>query len=210
MITDTHEIIFSFDNDEKVVIQLHMPLNEVDCCTEFSVVFIQKSKQLVLSRDFLHYNINMLDTLLKKVLKQELMLHSTITKDIGYLFNQESAIICGEKLKEPTFVHYIKRNNELYWPGNDYHLWANGYVAWLYNNFEGDIIFEITPFYPYMYSEPEEESNYISYEEWIKTYKPYFIREIPIKTAQEWLKQTESILQIIDSNIKLWKNPAKS
>lgn len=202
-------MILAFDNDEKIIIQSQDPLNKVSCCSESSVIFMQGNKQLVLSCDFFSYNINILNTLLKKALKCELILHNSITKDIGYLFNQYSAITCGEKLKEPTFLTYIQHDNQLYWPGNDYHLWDKNYITWLYNNSAGAIIFEITPFYPYMYSEPEEELNYISYEEWIKTYKPYFIREIPIKTAQEWLKQTEGVLKKIDSNIKRWKNPTE-
>lgn len=208
--TDIYEITLAFDNDEKIIIQFQEPLSEVNCCTESSVIFIQNGKQLVLSHDLFSYSVNMLNTLLKKALKRELTLHNSITKDIGYLFNQYSAITCGGKLEEPTFLSYIQRDNRSYWPGNDYHLWDKNYITWLYNNFAGAIIFEITPFYPYMYSEPEEELNYISYQEWIKTYQPYFIKEISIQTAQEWLRQVEYILEKMDSNIKRWNNPTES
>src|SRR5579872_931021 len=208
--TDLYEIVFAFDNDEKIIMQSQASLDEVNCCTEVSIIFIQANKQLVLSYDSLRHNINMLNILLKKASKHELTLHSGIIKDIGYLFNQYSATICGEKLKEPTFLTYIKHNNELYWPGNDHHLWAKDYTSWLYNDRDGAIVFEITPFYPYMYCEPEEEPNYLPYKEWITTYKPYFMRKISIKVAQEWLKQTENILRKIDSNIKLWNNPIES
>jgi hypothetical protein len=203
--TQIYEIIFDLYNDEKIVIKSQIPLSEINYCTEASIILIQKSKQLLLAQDSFYSNVKRLNTLLKKVLKQELILHSTITKDIGYLFNQYSAIICGEKLKEPTFLTYIKKNNESYWIGNDYHLWAGDYITWLYNNSDGKVItFEVTPFYPYMYCQSEEEPNHLLYEEWIKTYQPCLIREISIQTAQEWLKQTEFILQKIDSNIQLW------
>ena len=136
-------------------------------------------------------------------------MHNSITKDVGFLFNQYSANICGEKLKKPTYLVFTQRNKKNYWSGNDYSLWAKNFVSWIYNKPDGSIIFEITPFYPYMYCEPEEEPNYIPYKEWIKTYKPYFITTISKETAKEWLQRAELIIKTIESNETQWQNKKK-
>ncbi|HSC25176.1 MAG TPA: hypothetical protein VLB80_03115 [Candidatus Babeliales bacterium] len=192
-----NEIIFALNNHEKIIIQLKSPLSTSDYCSTTPIILMQNNKQLILTKDFLYHNMNRLITLLKKALKNELLSDHYIMHDIGFLFNQYSANLCGEKLKKPTGLIYKKKNNISYWPGNDYHLWAHNYISWIYNKSDRSIIFEVTPFYPYMYCEPEEESNYIPYNEWIKTYKPYLIREIPRAIAQEWLKQAEYIIQTI-------------
>ena len=207
--THVSEIVFTLTKNEKIIISIDIPLTEVNCCTETSIIFIQKNHELVLTNDSLFNNIKTMIVLLQKCINQALLLDNTITKDIGYLFNQYSAIICGENLERPTFVTYIRKNNELYWVGNDYQLWSADYITWLYNCVDGSIIFEVTPFYPYMYCEPEEEPNYISYEEWIKSYKPYFIATLSRERAEEWLKQAEDIIKVIENNQNRWELQSK-
>lgn len=60
-----------------------------------------------------------------------------------------------------------------------------------------------------MYCEPEEEPDYIPYEEWIKTYKPYFITTLSRETAQQWLEQAEYIIKIVDDNQRRWELHSK-
>lgn len=170
----THETILALNDDEKIIIQHQKSLHKIDCHYEDSIVLRYNNSEIILTHDFLYHNLQELAVLLKKALNNELVLHNSITQDIGFLFNQYSAHICGEKLQEPTHLVYVQENGKKYWPGNDYSLWAKNFVSWIYNKPDGSITFEVTPFYPYMYCEPEEEPNYIPYEKWIKTYKPYF------------------------------------
>ena len=55
---------------------------------------------------------------------------------------------------------------------------------------------------PYLFSEPEEEPNYTPYEEWIKTYKPYFITTLSKETAREWIEQADKIIRMVEFNEK--------
>jgi hypothetical protein len=137
--------------------------------------------------------------LLKKAVKNKLKLHKSIIQDIGFLYNEES------EGKEGFF--YTKLENRDYWIGNRSNLWSPVVIygnlqTWIYNNEAGDIIFEITPVYPYHYCDPEEEPNFIPYEEWMKDYKPFLIRTIPKDVAQRWLEQTKLLLKQIKKNIK--------
>ena len=137
---------------------------------------------------------------LKKALNRELLLHFSITKDLGYLRNQN---LCNDIIL-PT---YSFPDGGTRWVGYLYFLWQSNahFDSWIYNAHDGSIIFEVTPFYPYMYCEPEEEPDYIPYEEWIKTYKPYFITTLSRETAEKWLEQAEHIINIIERNQKRWE-----
>jgi chitinase len=73
-------------------------------------------------------------------------------------------------------------------------------MTWIYNDIGGNIIFAITPFYPFLFCDPDEEPNYLPYEEWIKSYKPYLIAKLSRETAEQWLAQANSILEQIDKN----------
>ena len=59
------------------------------------------------------------------------------------------------------------------------------------------------PVYPF---DTEDDKNGISYEEWIKTYKPYLVRTIPRDVAEQWLMQANDILEQIK---KIWKKNEK-
>jgi hypothetical protein len=195
-----HEIVFSLNNEEKVIISLQEPLESVASCYEEYIFLLYNKTKLLLAEGPIYYNMQQFVTFLKSALNNELLLDESITSDVGYLLNEYHS-------DENGFVIYNFPSGVLSWVGYKYHLWEATsdelrLISWIYNNPEGSIIFEVTPFYPYMYCDPEEEPNYVSYEEWIKTYKPYFIREISIAVAQEWLKQAEFILKTIENNIE--------
>ena len=202
---NTHQTIFKINNQKQIIIQFPYSLDNLNPCSELSILFLHKDKKICLTKDFLYHNISKLSNLLKKALNTELLLHSSITQDIGYLFNQYSAYVCGENIEQSISLAYDEKNHTSYWPGNNYHLWSQDFISWIYNAPDKSIILEITPFYPYMYCEPEEEPDYIPYHEWIKTYKPYLVQTIPREIAQQWLTQAEHIINTIEDNVKKWK-----
>src|SRR5437016_11155825 len=85
-----NEIIFFLNENEKIVINLEDPLEEVHCCYEAPVAFIKNSKRYSLSQDAVFYNIKFMRSLLKKCLNKELKLHESIHENIGYLYAQYS------------------------------------------------------------------------------------------------------------------------
>ncbi|HSC25172.1 MAG TPA: hypothetical protein VLB80_03095 [Candidatus Babeliales bacterium] len=198
-----YNIIFTLNTTEKIIIHLEESLENVDCCYRTDITLLQENQYYLLSIDPIHYSITRFHNFLNKALYNELYLHKSLTNDIGYL--------CNEYYQNTTGFVTEELIGGSTWVGYKYHLWEAAskdvrLVTWLYNKPDGSIIIEITPCYPYLYCEPTEEPNYISYNEWIKTYKPYLIREIPHAIAQEWLKQAEYIIQTIESNAKKWKN----
>lgn len=200
---------FTINKQEKIIINYEDSLYDYMYCNEALITLEQNNTCIKLAHDSLYNNMISFTRSLKKGLNNDLQLHQSLTHDIGFLFNQYSARICGKKLKEPTFLTYIIKNDKSYWPGNNYGLWEYDFITWIYNDNNGNIIFEVTPFYPYMYCERKKEPSYIPYNKWIKTYKPFFIKTISKETAQEWLNQAECIIKTIKENVRKWEEAQK-
>lgn len=101
------QFILKINNNEKIIIKHQKSIETINCAYENDIIFRQGTTEIVLSHDFLYHNLEELIVLLKKALANNLSLHSSITKNLGFLFNQYSATICGEKLKEPTYLTYV-------------------------------------------------------------------------------------------------------
>lgn len=195
-----YEIVFAIDNTIKIVIPLKDPVERLGPLYQEKILFFfNKTKKILLSKTTIYHDLLYLADLLKKGLNNELYLHSSITKDIGYFYNEHH-------YHGANFPVTPLPNGNIDWIGYLYHLWqSNAHIdSWIYNKPDGSIILEVTPLYPYMFCEPEEEPDYIPYEEWIKTYEPYFITTLSRETAQQWLDQAERIIKIIEDNQKRW------
>ena len=74
------------------------------------------------------------------------------------------------------------------------------YNSWLYNDKEGNIVFEITPFYPWHDPSQEKNSNFISYEKWIKNYKSILKVIVPLKNIKQWVQQAKKWCKLLENN----------
>jgi hypothetical protein len=152
---------FTLNATEQIVLELENTLNDIDYCYRTNIAFLEQNKKYLLSTDTLHYDMERFSTFLKKALNNQLQLHKSIFQDIGYLCNEYYQ-------KKDGFIIHNFENGGPDWVGYQYHLWEackNNIrtMTWLYNNKDGALIFEVTPCYPYLFCEPEEEPNYISY-----------------------------------------------
>jgi hypothetical protein len=193
------ELEFHLRDTEKIVIKLKENLGEVHCCYEALIVFLGDNIVSELSCESIRHNIGCLSYLLCKSLNKELTLHSSITLDIGLLWNK---VLQHQR----SGLFYINADQRKMWVGCQYILWETrgsmkSLTTWLYNDHDGSIIFEITPNYPWEFEGAEQDSNFIPYEEWIKSYKPFLIRKIPIEVARQWLDQATSVLNKIEENM---------
>lgn len=195
-----HNVTFTLNDTEKIVIELENSIEDLDCCTEAPIVFLHDSKKVILSTNSVQNNMTILKNLLIKALSNKLQLHKSIQEDIGYLYNQYSDYLCNEKSQVQDTFGYTKLEGRDIWAGNKYNLWNSDITSWIYNDVDGSIIFELTPAYPenFYYT----KSQTIPYQEWIKSYKPYLIEKIPHDVAQQWLDQANALLKQIDKNIK--------
>ena len=84
-------------------------------------------------------------------------------------------------------------------------VWSGGFSeprfhTWLYKK-NNTIYFEISPEYPWLSTDPTEEEKldiYISFDQFMKTYKPILVVEIDKAIAQKWLDSCRRILDDLE------------
>ena len=79
------------------------------------------------------------------------------------------------------------------------------FESWLYNNKEGNIIFEITPFYPWHNVTKKANPEKISYKKWIKDYKAVVKTIIPKENLKQWITQAEEVAKNYKLNLNFTK-----
>lgn len=190
---NTYAITFRFNDFEKIVIEIEEPFNLLHCCYQSPIVLYFENKTYWFKDEVILYRINLFVTLLTKALKNELKLHQSIKEDIGYLANEDLQ-------NKPNIVRKETKSIAS-WVGDDYFLWSGDNVStWLYNDKNGNVVFEITPNYKYHFCNLEETLGFIPYEVWAKKYKPCLVRIIPKDIAQQWLDQAQNVITQINEN----------
>jgi len=185
-------INFQLNNSEKIVMSCEENLDQINCCTEGSLTLIEKNNEILLSNDTIHESIFVLHGQLQKALNSDLILHRSITSDIGCLYNEE--------LQDKPGLVYEKFDERDHWVGYNFLLWSSNMATWLYNDYVGNIILEITPVFPGNFISFAEDK--ISYGRWLQNYKPYLIRKLPKEVAQQWLYQADHLLKKIEENVE--------
>lgn len=80
---------------------------------------------------------------------------------------------------------------------------SNDLQTWIYT-INKRIIIEISPSYPWHYLDPKDDEPFETFEQFMKNYKPIAIHEISKETAQEWLKQAQDYLDIVEPQFEQW------
>ena len=190
-------------NQNLITLDSDYTLEETYLCDDVTLsLHLDTDKKYVLSYDCLQYSISTFRGMLQQALESSLGLHDSILLDVGLLWN--------EKANDDTvfsFEYEIIENTE-HWVGLKNLLWSTpGNIkpdlsTWLYNDKNGNIIFEVTPTYHWHYSDPEpDDKDYITYEEFMKNYKPLIIKQIPKDVANEWLSQVNELLKFFEAKL---------
>ena len=88
MKTNNVSINFELTPNEQIGIDLGSSLSEVDPCDDVKIIF-HGNDSFVLSDDCFLYVMCEFMRMMQASLDNAIQLHSSITKDIGYLYNQE-------------------------------------------------------------------------------------------------------------------------
>jgi len=181
--------VMDFKLQDKAVIRIssEKEIEKLFCCDEVIMTLLKDDQSYLLSTDTLHENVYILKNALKEALKNQLFLHSSITQDIGYLYNQ--------KLQFKSDLIYEKYGDNDFWVGMKSLLWNHDLATWLYNDSNGDIVLHITPVYlgNWIGEGDDEEADERAYAEWIVHYKPFWTLTLSPATAHAWLDFAEGI-----------------
>lgn len=156
----------------------YQPTKKLHMFDEVTVVFEEKGKQINLIVDNVNIILHKFKEGLECTLNNQILLPDNIK--IGELGKYFNIYTDNEE--------FNKINYSLFW------LWSGIDVqTWLYNK-NNKIYLEISPTYPWLFSDETEEEGYITFDEFMKTYKPITVEEINHATARQWLDQCNDIL----------------
>lgn len=204
-----YDIVFKLNNKEELVIDLEMPIEALPCFCQTKISFRNGFREYVLNlNEDLETSMKRFQSILSKCLNGQMHLHKSLMDDLGYLHNECLKYALNED-EETWQIHPgLAYDQDKIWIGYDYQLWAsNEFAAWMYNDENGAIIFEVTPRYPGFFIKEEELIVMPSYQEWMQSYKFTIFKIIPREVAEQWLEKTDKIVGHIKD--KFDKNSAK-
>jgi hypothetical protein len=183
-----------------ISIESDFKIDELYSCDDITIK-LNNNKIYILECDCLRYSLLGLRSMLCEAFENKLQLHESINQDIGILWNKE--------FQNKTELIYEECEGQEFWVGRVFLLWSTpgdikpSLTTWLYNDKDRNIIFEVTPTYYWNFIDPlSDEQDYITYEEFIKNYKPLLIEKISKEAAKEWILKIDELLKIIQSNEK--------
>jgi hypothetical protein len=192
-----HEIVFTLNKKEKIIVELMEPLVLIGCGQGVPIFFMQGSGKVKIDSDDMRWDMNSLSSLLTAALRNRLTLHESIKENIGYLYAQLVFYGFDRHMAKKQGLIFDEEDE---WVGTKHLLFAYDIAIWIYNDQQGAIILEFTPWYKGNYFDFEGETDFTQYEQFLKDYKPLFTRTLPRDVAQQWLDQANSILKQITEN----------
>lgn len=133
---------------------------------------------------------------LQNCLEDKIVKDDSIKKNIGYYYNQY------EQKNNRKNLAYKINNGHKFWVGLDALLFYSSMqfepVTWLYSDrIVDDIIFELTPLYPWFYVDHQNTDHFEKYSDWMKTYQPILRSKINKNIIKKWIKQFENFYELI-------------
>lgn len=182
------EIIFKLDTNSFISITIpdlpdkfnyyYEPPGNLHKFDEATTVFRKARRKKELHKDILQEAIIPFHFLLKKALAKELPLPAGIKPgEVGKELN-----------KSYNELPHAKVSSFLLWE-------TNKHTSTLLYNFNDLIYLEIVPTYKWSYVEPSKNECYFTFNEFLKSYKPYYVEVIPHYIALEWQNQCEAIIK---------------
>lgn len=158
------------------------PTEKLHVFDQLAVVFQHKDNSIELAKDTMDSIFVTFEFALEKVLSGNNNLPEKYNAgDIGRIYNID-----------------IETENENYFDSAEFSLWGNkDNSVWLYRK-NNTIYLEISPKYPWLYWDPEEPTPTLSFQDFMKSYKPIALFEIDNNTIRTWLQQCSNIMEIAD------------
>lgn len=178
----------------KIMTRDGVAFTEVDyCCGEIVMYYFLQNNKICIGEQTAGLFFTALIKRMIKVIEYHLQLDSSILENLGILENE----YCHELpyIGSKFVMISIKDSHETYWVGEKYAL-CNTYnttnpklSTWLYHD-KQKILLEVTPLYKWSFIPDDlDDPDFITYDEFMKNYKPLIHRVIPHQIAVQWLDQ---------------------
>ncbi len=155
-------------------------------CLECDVDYVDEEKGLMIRFGYAQVNqfyggfVAM--NFIQNLIENKKFFDTSVTSDLGFEWNQfYEGLIKNTDILEK--YHFVSNAHKLIRPY---------YNSWFYNDEHGNVIFEITPFYPFHYETKKTHPDFITYKQFMKNYKPTLKMIIPKERLIEWNEQAKS------------------
>lgn len=138
-------------------------------------IFLEKpSGSLQLFEDILQEGLlPLIEVLRQFVLKKQESL-SIVPGDLGRLYNMD-VFFESYKISPETIV------------------WSHKSIITFLYNVDNEIYLEIAKSYPWHLSDSKQADNFITFDEFIKDYRPCFVKKMDLDLIQSWIRQCERL-----------------
>lgn len=197
----TFDIYFKVNDKEYIKIECPHQEEDLFRYDEVTISFCDSNghQYTLYTDDFIIEALRCFQVLLERVINNRSALDTSIesgitSRDIGYLWNEDLQA-------KDYLVTAINSDGVKYWIGLNHLLWSSlrNLTTWLYNS-QNKIFIEITPVYQWHFNNPKKDHIFVTYDEFMKNYRPCVIREISKEIAQEWLAKVNQLLKIVEAN----------
>ena len=154
------------------VIPEHIGKDDCEVCAHCDIDYVDEEKNITIR--FGYEEISSVcyfiakSGQIQKLIDGKMTIDSSIVQDLGFEWNR-----FFKDCKQKT-----KASNYFCW-SNDHKQIRPYFNSWMYNDEDGNIIFEITPFYPWHYETKKSNPDFITYKKFMKDYKPTVKTIIP-------------------------------
>ena len=186
-------ITFKIDETNAIILELPRVLAEAFRYDEIFVFLNQNNQNKnILYQDFLIAGLRDFERGLSDAISGKLNRDNEVG-DLGYLWN--------EKLNGKKLPMTMDAEGNKFWVGQQFILFDSPEPAttWLFEKNKKFWI-EITPVYPWHHTDPKEGEKFITYEEFMKSYKPIAFFEVSRETLEEWQKKVQELLATVEAN----------
>ena len=190
--TDLRKFIISNTQYIKIIPD-QFTKNDCEVCNKSKIKYIDEEKNININIDYMEsstfcYFIGE-SGIIQDLIDGKLILNKKITPDLGFEWNESF-----HDSKKPT-------------QGSKYHAFSNSHLkikpylsCWLYNDKDGNVIFEITPFYPWHGENKKSNPDFITYKQFMKNYKPVLKTTIPKENLKQWITQALKLKKSLGIN----------
>lgn len=154
---------------------------------EVQVEYVHNNQTILLKQDIVREVVEVFCNTLVMVLKNELLLDRSLTAGKVSYFYSKNIYMTFDDLEKADDIF------PKYW------VWSSSNIAtWLYS-LDSKIYLEISPTYPWLFLDPEQDDVYISFDEYTNEYKHIALVELPESLVRLWIDQCTMLLQTMET-----------
>lgn len=176
-ITDTQYLKINPENIDK---------DECKFCANVDIDYVDETNNICIRFGYEHFSSLCYfvaeSGYIQELINEKKSLDESIMYDLGFEWNQ--------------FFQGVQKSNICF----KYHCFSNDhkgirpyYNSWMYNDENGNVVFEITPFYPWHGKTKKSNPDFITYKQFMKDYKPTLITTIPKENLKQWIDQAKKL-----------------